>query len=235
MDKNDFNISIDLINGLPNTDMDMELFYLNQVLKKYKNIKHISFYDLIIEKECKFYNFKNIQYLSENERIKYENKFEKVIKDYKIKRYEVSNYAKKNKYSMHNLNYWKYKNYLGLGPAAHSKINNLKIENKPDIYKYIKFMNYKLIYNLSKKELIEEYILMGFRLIQGINIKDFNLRFNIDINFLLNNTIEKYIKLKMINANKNNIIINKRGLNILNQILVDLFNELDLKEKKKEI
>lgn len=235
LNKNNFNISIDLINGLPNTDINKELFNLNLILKKYKNINHISFYDLLIEKGSKFYNLKNIQYLNEKERIKYENEFNKLIKNYRFKRYEVSNYTKNNNYSLHNFNYWKYKNYIGLGPAAHSKINELKIENVPDLNRYIELKDYKITYNLTKKEQIEEYILMGFRLVQGINIKDFYSRFNIEIIFLLNKTIEKYMKLKMVNIKNNYIKINKRGLNILNQILVEFFNELDLKEKEKLI
>lgn len=235
LNKNNFNISIDIINGLPFTDYNIELYNLNLFLNKYKNIKHISFYDLSIEKGSKFYNLNNINYLNEKERIEYENMFNKLIKDHGFKRYEISNYAKDNIYSLHNLTYWKYKNYLGLGPGAHSKINRLKIENIPDINKYFKLKYYKKVYNLTKKELFEEYFLMGFRLIEGINIEDFYLRFNIDLNSLLNKTIEKYMKLKMININKNNIKINKRGFNILNQILIDFFNELDSKEIEKII
>lgn len=233
LNENNFNISIDLINGLPFTEYQIEIDNLDQVMKKYANIKHISFYGLSIEKGSYFYKLNNIKYAGNNEVKSYEKEFIKLIKKKGFKRYEVSNYAKNKNYSLHNLNYWKYKNYLGLGPSAHSKVDKLKIENKPEINKYINNKDYKIEYKLTEKELIKEYILMGFRLMAGINIEDFYQMFNVSIKELLGKNMEKYILQKMIKINKNNIMITSRGMNILNRILVDFFVELDLYFSRK--
>ena len=212
---------------MPKQNIDLELNNLEKILSKYSNINHISFYDLTVEQGCYFY--KNLNFIpnNENKRMKYERLFIKLIKQFGFKKYEVSNYTKNNKYSIHNITYWKYKNYLGIGPAAHSKLENLRIENKPDLNSYNVFKDYKKEYQLSLKEQIEEYILMGLRLADGIKLKNFKLYFNMYFQDLFNETIKKYSDIKYIKINKNRIRITNRGLKILNTVLIDLFNELD--------
>ncbi len=180
-----------------------------------------------IEKGSYFFDFKKNNYITEKEKTRYEKEFNIIIKKNNFKRYEISNYAKDNNYSLHNMNYWKYNNYLGFGPSAHSKIDDLRIENKPDIDKYIKLKDYNKSYNLTKKELIEEYILMGLRLVDGIKIESFYKKFNLSIKELFKKTINKYSNKKMLVIKKNSIKITSRGLNILNTILTDFFNDLD--------
>lgn len=220
------NTSIDLINGLPGLNVNIEINNLKKYLKKFNNINHISFYELSIENNSKFFKLKDIKYPSENKISLYEMKVQHLINDFLFKRYEISNYAKNNYWSLHNLNYWKYKNYIGLGPSAHSTINEKRIENIPDIYKYLS-KNYKKSYILTKKEQIEEFILMGFRLLEGINITQFNKRFNTSFKDLFKKNIEYYQSNNMLLINSNNIKITNKGLNILNIILINFFKEMD--------
>ena len=231
LEEANISISIDLINGLPYSDFDFELKSLESVLSEHKQLKHISFYELSIEKGSKFYDFNNLQVPILSKKIKYENEFRKLISKYGFKRYEISNYAKQKNFSLHNLAYWKYKNYIGLGPSAHSTIDSLRIENKPDIDLYIKQKEYCDSYYLSKFQQIQEYILMGFRLIEGISVLNFYERFNIPFFDLFNKTIKIYTESKLIIIKNNKIKMSNRGLNILNSILVDFFKELDEKEK----
>ncbi len=224
---NDFNISIDLINGLPLQNPEFEIEQLEKFLNNFKSINHISFYDLSIEEKCKFFKNKNL-ILPDYKILKnYEFNFKKLLKKYNFKRYEISNYCKNNNYSKHNLNYWKYKNYLGLGPASHSTIGDMRIENVPDFDLYCKNNNYKKLYILNLKEQLEEYILMGLRLLKGINFYDFKKRFNLDFIKIFENVIKKYKKLFIIK--KNYIQLTNKGLDILNKILVAFFLELDKK------
>lgn len=229
LNDNNFNISIDLINGLPKQNIGLELRCLEEILTNFKNINHISFYDLSIEKGSYFYSNSNLNYLDESEKIKYERLFIKLIRKFGFKKYEVSNYAKNKKYSMHNLTYWKYDNYLGLGPAAHSKLEDLRIENNPEIDIYFEFKDYKKKYKLTLKEQIQEFILMGFRLVEGIAFSDFYERFSIQFNEIFIDMINKYQCLNKIKINKNRVALTNKGLNILNIILVDFFKELDKK------
>lgn len=226
------NISIDLILGLPETKIGYESKLLDKILKKNNNINHVSMYHLTIEKGSVFFKNKNeLKLMNENELLKFEKILQNVLKLNKFRRYEVSNYCKKNCSCLHNLNYWKYKNYIGLGPSACSTVDEIRIENLPNIKLYIKnnFEEYKKTTILNKKEQIEEFILMGLRLIQGIKLDDFKEKFNISIEQLFTNTIEKYKSKKMISFKNNRLKVNQKGMKILNKILVDFFYELELK------
>ena len=58
-----------------------------------------------------------------------------------FKRYEISNYARVNYESKHNLRYWNCSNYLGLGASSSSYIGNTRYTNIADIDKYIEYVN----------------------------------------------------------------------------------------------
>ncbi|HOJ63755.1 MAG TPA: hypothetical protein PLE45_04980 [Spirochaetota bacterium] len=148
-----------------------------------------------------------------------------MLAKYDFIRYEISNYSKKEKQCQHNLAYWKYKDFLGLGPSAHSKIGNIRIENASNLEFYIN-NNYKNIITLNKIDILKEFFLMSLRLTDGINISEFINRFDLNPIFLLENSIKKYNDLFEI---KENIRLNEKGLNILNRILVDIFIELENK------
>ena len=223
--KERFNISIDLINGLPLSNPLEETENLNKAIDKYKNINHISLYELSIDKPSKFYENKKLKLPKESNKEKYEKYSDKIMKKYNFKKYEISNYAKKGFESRHNLNYWEYKNYVGLGPSAHSTVDKLRLENKPDIDMYINGNDYKKVYTLSKKEQMEEYLLMGLRLTAGLNLEDFNARFCVSFKNLFGNTLDKYKEYFIINSN--NIRLDNRGLDILNKILIDLFCDVE--------
>lgn len=221
----DFNLNIDLINGFYHTDINIELAYLNRLLDKFKNIQHISFYDLSLPQNIN----KDLKILNEDKISKYEKEFINLISNHGFVRYEVANYCKDSNKSLHNLGYWKYSNYLGLGPSAHSTINNIRMENDKNIHKYNNGkMNYKKIIKLTKKEQIEEYLLMGLRLTDGININEFEKRFNFNFDKIFSKTfIEKHLTNKTISYEDNHLKMTEKGMNILNKLLLEMFIILD--------
>ena len=119
-----------------------------------------------------------------------------------------------------------FRSYLGVGPSAHSTIDNLRIENHKDLDRYISG-DYGNSFCLSKKEQIEEFLLMGLRLKEGIEIKKINNRFEIDFLNIFQDVVDKYIINKCLMVNKKFIKITNRGEKILNKILLDFFVELD--------
>ncbi|MDR2266357.1 MAG: radical SAM family heme chaperone HemW [Christensenellaceae bacterium] len=101
--------------------------------------------------------------------------------------YEISNFAKSvNMQSRHNMKYWLRHEYIGLGPAAHSYINNKRFFNPPDLVKYLEFQTPRFprtFYDaipLTKQEEIFEAIMLGLRLTTGIDVGKLNTDFNID-------------------------------------------------------
>ena len=221
------NVSIDLINGLPDVNLDNELEFLDKYLKSYSNLNHISFYDLTIDENSYFYLHKNdFSFPEDDEKFIFEQRISKLLADNNFIRYEISNWMRNFQMSRHNLAYWNYENYLGIGTSAHSKIEKLKIENKPNITNYINGTDIADSYYLTDKESIEELLLMGLRTIYGIaketlrkmcgNAENFNklISFLSDKNFLDTNINDR-------------IALNDKGRLILDTVLIKLFEILD--------
>ena len=132
---------------------------------KHFNIKHISAYSLIIEKNTKFENKHNYKLDDDDMAIWVSDEISKTG----LIPYEVSNFAKSSKYrSIHNMGYWQKKDYLGFGAGAIGCINNKRVYNKKDIKQYIKNQDIDTIEIISKEDSILESIFLGFRSIVGV-------------------------------------------------------------------
>lgn len=227
--ESDFNISIDLINGLPGLVVKDEIAILDELLGRYSGVNHLSFYELSIDEGSRFYQEReNLSLPDDMTLSKYEKELKNTLLKYHFNRYEISNYSKSGFESRHNLGYWKYRNYIGLGPGAHSTVGNIRIENAADIGLYIAGDSYKTEYVLSVKEQIEEYLIMGLRLIEGISLEDFRSRFGRELCELIPGTIDFYVKREVIDySGESNLKLTGIGIDILNSILVDMFIELD--------
>ena len=221
------NISIDLINGLPEVNYENELVSLDECLKMYKKLNHISFYDLTIDDGSYFSLHRNdFLFPDENRKDFLEKKIGEILKANNFIKYEISNWMRNSQVSHHNLAYWNYKDYLGLGAAAHSKIGKLRIENKPDIRTYINEEENKDFYMLTEKESLEELLLMGFRTIYGISREALKLYCGSVKNFekLISFLYDKDILDMRVD---DRVVLNEKGRLFLDSILVDLFRLLD--------
>ena len=215
----------------------------NQELKKWQNeleeaIKlspfHISLYQLIIEKGTQFYKNK-IQLPNENESIKFYEFTRNFLEKNNLKFYEISNYSQKGYESKHNLTYWKSGEWLGIGAGAHSRINhnnkrysiqNIKLPTKW-VEKCLKFNNGISVKNhLTNQQIIEEFVLMGLRIKDGINDKKkqkniINCPNNL-YNILNYNNIKILKNNKLLKSNETNIKLTKKGFLLLNSIIEKL-------------
>lgn len=222
--------SIDLIYGRPNQNLKEWKNELNEAIQL--SPFHISLYQLIIEKGTPFYRNK-IQTPNEDIATKLYEETNNILEKNKIMQYEISNYAKNGYECKHNLVYWNNGEWIGIGAGAHGRINiNQKRYSIQNLKKPLNWLDKTLknkngisIKNLlSKQEIIEEYLIMGLRIKDGIKIK--NLQKNIDCNnfydILDKNNIEFLAKLNLINANDKNIKLTKKGFLLLNSVIEKL-------------
>lgn len=222
--------SIDLIYGRPNQNLKEWKNELNEAIQL--SPFHISLYQLIIEKGTPFYRNK-IQTPNEDIATKLYEETNNILEKNKIMQYEISNYAKNGYECKHNLVYWNNGEWIGIGAGAHGRINiNQKRYSIQNLKKPLNWLD-KTLKNkngisikklLSKQEIIEEYLIMGLRIKDGIKIK--NLQKNIDCNNLYDildkSNIEFLAKLNLINANDKNIKLTKNGFLLLNSIIEKL-------------
>ena len=113
------NTTIDLIYGI----MDQDLNSLSSDLKIFCDyeIDHLSLYQLTIEPNTIFYK-KELRLPSDQLVEFMEREAEQILNKNGLFQYEVSSWARDGRKSKHNMNYWMYGDYLGVGPGAHSKI-----------------------------------------------------------------------------------------------------------------
>ncbi len=173
-------VSFDLIYALPLQSLEDWRNELENASKYLTD--HVSLYQLTIEKGTKFYKaYENKEFILPDQLVSEEMYLltESFLSKRNLKKYEISNYAIEGFESMHNLSYWKYDNYLGIGPGAHSR---LSFDNKETYSIMMKSMpsswlksNLELgngIQNsslLSKQEILNEILMMGLRLKSGID------------------------------------------------------------------
>lgn len=220
------NINVDLMLALPNQTLEELEESVGKVIKL--NPEHISIYSLILEEGTKmeeFVNNKKVQLPSDElERKMYWNIKNKLEKNGYI-HYEISNFSKKGFESKHNMNCWNQKEYLGFGLAAHSYINNERFCNINNIEEYIKNIednnsksNIQICEIQNEEEKRKEYMLLGLRKIDGVNIGEFKNKFVDNPIYLYRKELEKLVNEDLIEIDLNNIKLTNKGLDLANLV-----------------
>jgi len=185
------NISVDLIFNLPGQSKQKWLHNLNEAVNL--PVNHISAYSLILEKGT-ILNKLVIDGIVKMQDNDYDaDLYETTINFLTSKgfnQYEVSNFAKDRYECLHNKAYWHHRDYLGLGPSAHSFMNGKRWWNFSSLKRYISEINKNGNAEAGSEmprqnELLEEYIMLGLRS-TGINLIEVETRFG--KNWYLNNS-----------------------------------------------
>lgn len=223
------NINIDLMFGLPDQSLNDLFLTLEEVVKL--DVSHISLYSLILEEGTQFYKLYEkgkLNMPTEEEDREMYHKAVQFLKSKAYEHYEISNFSKKGYRCKQNMTYWKVNPYLGIGINSHSNLENKRFSNVSDFKNYY----YKLerdefplseIEDIDKKMEIGEYIILGLRLIEGINKDEFKRRFNKDINILYKEEIFKNVKNGLLIDDENSIKLTNDGLDLSNQVELDFF------------
>ena len=193
------NISFDLIYGLPNQTIEDVSFSLERMVDL--DPEHISTYCLSLEKDVPLYNMKK-QIPSDEEVSEFYYFIRDKLMTAGYEHYEISNFAKEGFESRHNLCYWNDEFYLGLGPAASGYIERNRYTNPSDLYEYFiqietleVFGNFR---SLSKSDHEKEFIFLSLRKTVGMNLKEFQKKFQTDFLKKYSKIIAKYLENKFI-------------------------------------
>ena len=221
------NINIDLMSSLPQQKFKDIENSLDEIKKL--NPTHISYYSLILEENTKLfemYQHDDSPFVGEiTDRKMYHYIVEK-LRDMNYEQYEISNFAKDGYKCRHNIRYWKLKDYISFGMSSSSNIENLRYTNSSNFNDYYSFIdkNKKPITfseTLSIQDRINEFIIMGIRLNDGVNIEEINKRFNIDFENLYKYELDKNILNGLVEKNKYNIKLTSKGRDLSNQVELD--------------
>ena len=162
------NISLDLIYGVKNDNKDLLLKDINTAFSL--PINHISAYSLTIEENTYFFKKPILEVVNNDDNLG--NFVRKEIEKNGFINYEVSSYGKYK--SKHNLGYWGYKNYIGVGAGAVGFSKNKRFYPKENIKEYIENPTISNIENLNDYDIKIEKIFLGFRSSIGVHKSIFN-------------------------------------------------------------
>lgn len=222
------NINIDLIYGIPG---QLSKQWRSDLLAAVElNPDHISAYNLIIEQNTPFgelYGKGELDLPSEDEqRDMYRSLIEITAKN-DFYRYELSNFSKAGKECVHNLKYWRNRPYLGLGPSAVSYDGETRMKNLADLDRY-----FDLIYSgksaaesgekISRENAIEERIMMGLRLSEGLSLEGFKREFGYDLAAVRESQVNLLVRQGFLSIEGDRMKITSDGLFISDEITVKL-------------
>lgn len=227
------NYSIDLIYAYEKQNINKWLKELDEAKNLSPN--HISLYQLTIENGTKFY-INGVKPADDNLASKLYKLTNNFLEENGINRYEVSNYAKNGYECKHNINYWKSGEWIGIGAGAHGRIcfdnyfeDNYKKRTVIENIKNPKIWLENVVRNgngikeksvLSKKEFIEEVIIMGLRLVDGISLANIDKYIKISkITDIICKNYKEFEKLKFIEISNNNIKVNGNKFYLLDSIV----------------
>ena len=214
------NINIDLMYGLKGQTIKES----KEDLMKAISLKpsHISFYQLTLEPNTLFSKFPP-RLPSEEKIWNLGDKGAELLKMQGFTQYEVSAYSKIP--SQHNINYWEFGDYLGIGAGAHGKITDMRSKSifrtlkpkSPNDYlkKFQKNDENPSIKNIDN--VVFEFMLNGLRLKEGININLFESRTGLSIE-LIRPQLEKAINLGLLIKKDSLIKPSEKGFNFLNDL-----------------
>lgn len=168
------NINIDLMWGLPHQTVSQAIKDLEQAVAL--EPEHISWYQLTIEPKTEFY--KNRPKLPRDPTLtQIEEEGLRLLSEHRYLRYEISAFAQESFECRHNLNYWNFGDYLGVGAGAHGKLTFLnrvirtQKPSQPRIYQ--NQPSETLILSITQKDLILEFMMNALRLVDGADWSSF--------------------------------------------------------------
>lgn len=192
-------INIDLIYGLPR--QTLEDIQHNLDIVKDLPINHISTYGLQVEVGTYLYHLvqKNlISIPSENIDESMYDMMMDGLKELGFERYEISNFAKANSYSRHNLKYWHYVDYLGFGAGAHSFYDGVRRSNNRNVMPYIQSVDRYIMPTIDTETITleraqEDFCFLALRTKWGLDEQKFEDKFGVSVHDLFGTALEDLV------------------------------------------
>lgn len=218
------NVTIDLIYGIPG--MSLKDWESNLDFTFSFDIMHLSAYHLTFEPGTVFGKMLEKGDISEIDEDDSAAQFNLLIEKAESKgfiQYEISNFGKPGYFSIHNSNYWKQVNYLGLGPSAHSFNGYTRQWNVRDLKGYIKSVNAGKSFfeseELDIKKRFNEYIMTSLRTMWGIDLDYIEVMFEKEGYDYVVNLSGKFRNYGLMKLEKNSLVLTNQGKLISDNII----------------
>lgn len=180
------NVNIDLMYGLPHQTVDDFSASLTTAVSL--RVPHISVYGLKVEENTPFAQYQaagQLRLPDEDEEVAMYDLATSYLPAQGWRRYEISNYAWPGYACRHNLRYWRFQPYIGLGAAAHSFLGERRQANTANIKEYIALVESGqsarvICEDLEPEIAMAEFVFLQLRTADGLDVAAFNNRFEAD-------------------------------------------------------
>ena len=228
------NINLDLMFGLPQQTIQQAVSDVYTACEF--KVPHISHYQLTIEENTYFHKHRPV--LPESDLLwEMQTQCQNLLAENQYQQYEISAYAKKDRHCQHNLNYWLFGDYIGIGAGAHGKLSqideqdqSLNISRRWKHRQPRQYIEETLSANelsgerlLDQQDIMFEFLLNALRLKTGCDISTFEKHTGLS---------RRYLEKSVSNIDPDLLILNQRhiattdkGFLFLNEILEKLIVE----------
>ncbi len=225
------NINLDIMFGLPSQTYEDMMQTVDQVIKL--GPEHFSAYSLKVEEGTPFDKMVEKELLvlptEEEDRKMYHGLISK-LKSVGYEQYEISNFSKRGKMCQHNLVYWRGESYFATGMAAHGYVNSVRVGNHSSWDKYSESIQAGKL-PVESEETIDlseaafEFIMLGLRLNQGVDLNLYQERFTSDLLIEFADVIKEQIEQKTIIVRDGFMKLTEYGRDIANHVISEFIKD----------
>lgn len=228
------NINMDLIFSIPGMTTDIWQNTLENVLAL--KPEHLSFYSLQLEEDTPFFKeFEEGRLQETSDEL--DRQLYGMALDYAkaegFEHYEISNAAKHGLECKHNLKYWSLDDYLGLGLGSHSYVDGCRFSNLRDLKSYENAGKESFLFDPNqnpflgwyhentRQDTISEYLFTGMRKMEGIDLLEFEQRFQESFQNLYGKELDRFIADQLVEIVDGKMRFTRRGIDVSNKILAE--------------
>ncbi|PZE22905.1 radical SAM family heme chaperone HemW [Paenibacillus xerothermodurans] len=217
------NMSIDLMFGLPNQTVEMMNDTLDKALAL--GLPHYSIYSLKVEENTLFhtlYQKNQLPLPDEDDELDMFLLIMKRLKAAGYDQYEISNFAKPGFESRHNSMYWLNRSYYGLGAGAHGYMYGQRHVNIKGVQPYIDATRAGLPlleqYEISEREAMEDFMMVGLRLLNGVKRSDFHKQFGVELETVFGSVLLKLLDKGLLQRTADGYSLTEQGVLLGNDV-----------------
>ena len=217
------NLNLDLMFALPQQTCSDWTQTLDQTLALAP--EHLSVYSLIVEEGTPFHQlYADCDFITdETDRRMYHYACDH-LKKRGYAQYEISNFAKTGLECRHNLYCWEMEEYLGFGMNAHSFVGGKRFANSKDFKTYLTDTLAQTgiqndLHIPDMEELRSDFIILGLRRTQGIDLIEFKQIFHEDFMLCYDNKTEKLISEGLLALKTHSLSLTEKGLDYANRVM----------------
>lgn len=221
------NISVDMMFGLPGqtvNSVERDIDYIMEL-----SPEHISAYSLMIDPGTPLEQMLSHGTLTlpeeDDERQMYYTYRRRLAQAGYIQ-YEISNWSRPGRRSAHNVRYWRDQDYLGLGPAAHSLMQEYRLGNPESLETWSESLTAGgdpavVQEKRSLSDHMSEYMFTGLRMLEGIEFDSFRETFGCSLDEVYPGVVDKLVTRGLISRDQVGIRLTDLGLDLGNQVFVE--------------